>query len=172
RGGRVSKGGEAVVVCGSVAERAAWVSQLCPAHVAPRGYAPAPLGLQRAEPPLALYVAPNAVAIGGCRAQAARTGCTRCAAPWHGVAGGACGRSGRRRDVRRVAGGRALLVAGRRAGAGGGAGAGLALRRAAHLPPRCRWRTCRCRRRAAAPRQGGSIPQYSFFAFYQISAIN
>lgn len=61
---KCAKSDEAVVVCGSVSERATWVSALCAARVSPRGYAPAPLATQRAEPALALYVAPNAVAIG------------------------------------------------------------------------------------------------------------
>ncbi|CAB3220461.1 unnamed protein product [Arctia plantaginis] len=124
------KGGEAVVVCGSVAERAAWVSQLCAAHVAPRGYAPAPLGLQRAEPALALYVAPNAVAIGGADGLHSLRGAV--SMEWRG---GPAGAAGGAVTCGALAGGRALLVAGGALAQAGLLALGSALRRAAHLRP-------------------------------------
>ncbi|KAI5634054.1 CNH domain-containing protein [Phthorimaea operculella] len=54
-------GGEGVVVCASVSERANWVSQLIPA---PTGYAPPSLVATPTRPVAALHVAPNAIAIG------------------------------------------------------------------------------------------------------------
>lgn len=56
--------GSVAVVCGSLAERGAWLARLQAAAPAPRGYAPLHLAALHAAPHAALYVAPNAVAIG------------------------------------------------------------------------------------------------------------
>ncbi|XP_049879050.1 citron Rho-interacting kinase isoform X2 [Pectinophora gossypiella] len=54
--------GEATVVCSSISSRASWVSRLTAAP--PAGYAPLAVLQVPAQPETALYVAPNAIAIG------------------------------------------------------------------------------------------------------------
>ncbi|KAJ8711314.1 hypothetical protein PYW07_008556 [Mythimna separata] len=123
------RGSTAAVVCGNIAERAQWVSRLRPAPAAP-GYVPALLAPVASEPAAALYVAPNAVAIGCADGLHSLRGPVRL--EWEdgvaGVAGGAV-------SLACVAGGRALLLAGGALAHAGLLALGSALRRAPGLRP-------------------------------------
>lgn len=121
------RGSAAAVVCSSVSERAHWVSALC--TVTPTsGYTPSNVAAARAQPCAALYVAPNAIAIGCTDGLHSLRGEVR--VQWQGEA--ECGREVRCAGSAR---GRALFVCGSTLAHCGLLALGSALRRAASLQP-------------------------------------
>ncbi|XP_038215330.1 citron Rho-interacting kinase-like isoform X2 [Zerene cesonia] len=128
----------ATVVCSSIPERSEWLSRLAPrARPPPPGYAPAALLCRDKPAHAALYVAPNAVAIGYPDGLYSLRGSV--AIEWEGSPspGGA--------PVALLAGcgGRALLAAGGRLAHAGLLALGSALRRASSLKPALPVRTLR-----------------------------
>nr|XP_049699282.1 citron rho-interacting kinase isoform X1 [Helicoverpa armigera] len=117
------RGQSAAVVCGNIAERSAWMSRLRAAAPAPPGYVPALLAPLASEPAAALYVAPNATAIGCADGLHSLRGAVRVEGAGGAVSGAL------------AAGGRALLVVGGALVQAGLLALGSALRRAASLRP-------------------------------------
>ncbi|XP_075983571.1 uncharacterized protein LOC142981496 isoform X2 [Anticarsia gemmatalis] len=127
------KGSAAAVVCSSISERAHWVSALCaaPGPRPPPGYEPCLLAAARAPPQTALYVAPNAIAVGCSDGLYSLRGAVRL--EWEAEGGG--GRGGGGVAGACAAGGRALLLWRGALVHAGVLALGSALRRAASLRP-------------------------------------
>ncbi|KAJ8712973.1 hypothetical protein PYW08_008277 [Mythimna loreyi] len=116
------RGSTAAVVCGNISERAQWVSRLRLAEPASPGYEPTLLAPVTSEPAAALYVAPNAVAIG-------------CADGLHSLRGPVRLELAGAVTLAAQAGGRALLLCGASLAHAGLLALGSALRRAPGLKP-------------------------------------